>query len=179
MVDGRRLIDPITGETMPDVPGNAISVAGRRAISRLGDAGVALLRLDSAPAPDRTTPIVVAQATCTWPDFAHLALATSDNVRCPDLQAAAGAHRMVLSLGRQPTATGLTVTSLEVDRTRRVITVRYAQIVTSHYAGPSAQVALVALPAAVTGEWLVWLVSEDATADSGYGRGPAFAIGVP
>jgi hypothetical protein len=177
VVSGDRLIDPQSGEEMPDVPGWVVGATGGRAITRLGDGGAALLRLDAAPAPQVSSPIVVAQATCTWPDFAHVAIAKAANIGCQDLKSAADAHRLVLSPGRQPTASSLTLNSLEVDARRRLITIRYVQNVTSRWAGPTAQAAVVGVPEKVTGDWLVWLVPDGEA--SGYSNGVVFGIRLP
>lgn len=177
LVDGDRLIDPITGASMPDVPGWPVAVADSRAITRLGDGGVALLRLDVSSTTVRSTPVIAAQATCAWPDFAHVAIAAAENIRCPELLPAAGARRLVVSLGRQPTATSLIVDSLDVDRSRRILTIQYTQSTTSRWAGPTAQAAIVEVPEEVTGEWLVWLVTDGMR--PGYTGGPAFTATFP
>jgi hypothetical protein len=177
LVDGERLIDPSTGARMPSVPGWAVAVADGRAITRLGDGGVALLRLDAAPTTAPRTPVLVAEMACSWPDFPHAAPANIANIGCPDLRSAAGPRRIVLSPGRQPTATSLSIAAVEVDAGRRVVTIRYAESVTSRYAGDTAQVAIVELPDSVTGEWLVWLVTDGGRPD--YSVGPAFPITLP
>jgi len=177
LVDGDHLIDPITGASMPDVPGWPVAVSDTRAITRLGDGGFGLLRLDGTHGSLPTGPVVVAQATCPWPDFAHVALALANNVRCPELLAAAGARRLVVSLGRQPTATSLIVDSLDVDPSRKVLTIHLTQSTASPWAGPTAQVAIVEAPVVVTGEWLVWLVQDGGP--SGYATGPAFVVEFP
>jgi hypothetical protein len=177
LVDGERLIDPSTGARMPSVPGWAVAVADGRAITRLGDGGVALLRLDAAPTTAPRTPVLVAEMACSWPDFPHAAPANIANIGCPDLRSAAGPRRIILSPGRQPTATSLSIAAVEVDAGRRVVTIRYAESVTSRYAGDTAQVAIVELPDSVTGEWLVWLVTDGGRPD--YSVGPAFPITLP
>jgi hypothetical protein len=178
IVAGDRLIDPLSGEEMPEVPGWVVTATGSRAITRLGDGGAALMRLDTAPAPRSLGVDVVAQATCTWPDFAHVAPADLANIRCSELTAAAGPHRLVVSPGRQPTAATLTINSLEMDPTRRVITIHYAQTATSHWAGPTAEVAILAVPQELTGEWLVWTVTDQET-PSDYAKGGLFDVRLP
>jgi hypothetical protein len=142
VVDGDKLIDPGSGVALPDVPGWAVAVSDGQAISRLGDGGVALFRLAPVSTPERTPARVVAQMPCAWPDFAHVAVAQADNLRCPDLQSAAGGRRIALSPGRQPTLSSMTINSIDTNASRRVITVHYAQSVTSRWAGPTAQVAV-------------------------------------
>ena len=177
LIDGDHLIDPITGTSMPDVPGWPVAVSDSRAITRLGNGGVALLRLEPVAGAARSAPAVVAQATCTWPDFAHVAIARVEHIRCAELLPAAGARRVVMSLGRQPSATSLSVDGVDVDQDRRVVTIHYTQSTTSRWAGSTAQVAIVELPEAITGEWLVWLVTPGGP--RGYGTGPAFQITLP
>jgi hypothetical protein len=177
LVDGDRLIDPSTGARMPSVPGWAVAVADGRAITRLRDGGVALLRLDAAPTTAPRTPVLVAEMACSWPDFPHAAPANVANIGCADLRSAAGPRRIILSPGRQPTATSMSINAVEIDPSRRVVTVRYTQSVTSRYAGDTAQVAIVELPDTVTGEWLVWLVTDGGRPD--YSVGPAFPITLP
>ena len=177
LVDGDHLIDPVTGTRMPDVPGWPVAVSDSRAITRLGDGGVALLRLAPAAAVARSRPAIVGQATCTWPDFAHVAIARAEDIRCAELVPVAGARRVVLSLGRQPSATSLSIEGVDVDQDRRVVTIHYTQSTTSRWAGATAQVAIMELPEAISGEWLVWLVTPGAT--PGYGTGPAFQITLP
>ena len=94
VVDGDRLIDPMTGNRIPSVPGWAVAVADSRAIVRLGDGGAALLRLDATPATSASTPLLVGLMACAWPDFAHAASAKAENIGCPDLRSAAGPHRI-------------------------------------------------------------------------------------
>jgi hypothetical protein len=69
------------------------------------------------------------------------------------------------------------VTSVETDPSRRVITIRYAQSVTSRWAGPTAQVTIVQLPDVPAGEWLVWLIVDGGRPD--YRNGSAFEVTLP
>jgi hypothetical protein len=178
IVDGDQLIDPSTGVAVPDVPGWAVAVSDGQAISRLGDGGVALFRLAPVSTPERTPAQVVLQTACAWPDFAHVAVAQAENLQCPELQSAAGSRRIVLSSGRQPTLSSMIINSIDANASRRVITVHYAQPVTSRWAGPTAQVAVVELPASLSGTWLVWLLPDGAP-PAFYAGGAAFEVLLP
>jgi hypothetical protein len=177
IVEGDGLIDPGTGRSLPGVPGWVVAIDGDRAITRLGDGGATLLRLVTAGTVTHVDPVVVARATCAWPDFPRVATARAENIGCPELRAAAGGHRLVVSPGRAPASKVFDIISIDVLTPAHVLTIHYRQAPTSRYAGATAEAAVVDVPEDVEGDWLVWMMPVDAGRT--YSGGPAFTVTFP
>jgi hypothetical protein len=177
IVDGDRLVDPVSGRFLPQVPGWPVGIDGDRAITRLGDGGAALLRLAGVGIAAHSDPVVVARATCAWPDFPRVATARAENIGCPELRPAAGGHRLVVSPGRAPASKLFDILSIDVMTSEHVLTIHYRQDPTSRYAGATAEAAVVDVPEDVEGDWLVWMMPVDAGRT--YSGGPAFTVTFP
>lgn len=173
-----QVLDPRDAALGPGLPTLPVYVSLEKGIIvvRLGNGGAAVLRREAAYGSEYAVPVTkIAEGFCPSIDFARVQLAdgTAD---CASLAGAAGARRIIVSIGRETDTDTLEITRISVDEAARRLTlgVRIGEA-HSNGAAQRAPTQVIELPAALRGSWLVALEPEPGTPGA-LGFSTAFAL---
>jgi hypothetical protein len=142
----------------------------------LGNGGAAVLRRGAGRSSEHEAGFTeIAEGACPAIDFTRVQLADR-HVDCPPLAAAAGARRVIVSIGKLPGIDRFDITAMAADPSTRRLTIRVRVGEPRSQTLPkSAPAKVVEFPESLRGRWLVGL-EPDPQIPRPFGFWTAFAI---
>lgn len=154
------LVDLATGDRGPALPGEILWFDESKGVAavKLTNGGAGIYRRAAAAGPViPLTPREIARVSCAGLEFPLVAPPRDRDGRCPELDAHAGARRLLVTRGRASGADDLKISSVSADPAARELTITF-DATGGRRALPALGVGrIVELPDTIQGQWLVRL----------------------